>query len=109
MDAGARHEAALEIGRAITATRRAIDNLTRWQKFVTPLAINSLRGWGRREGCRTPYNYELAESRFRFGPNEYDLYSVAIPPDLYLSIGPLPGLLGRLACGPQMWATNGLL
>ena len=91
MDAGARHEAALEIGRAITATRRAIDNLTRWQKFVTPLAINSLRGWGRREGCRTPYNYELAESRFRFGPNEYDLYSVAIPPDLYLSIGPLPG------------------
>jgi hypothetical protein len=52
MDAAARHDAASEIGRAITAVRRAADNLTRWQKFATPLAINSLRNWGARDAGR---------------------------------------------------------
>jgi hypothetical protein len=89
MDAVTRHEAAGEISRAITAVRRAVDNLTRWQKFAKPLAINSLRSWGAREGCRTPYHYELAGNRFGFGPNEYNLYSVSIPHDLDQLIGRL--------------------
>ena len=69
------------------AVRMAFDNLVRWQKFATPLAINSLKNWGAHEGCATPYNYELAGSRFIFGPSEYRSFSVQIPTDLSLSIG----------------------
>jgi hypothetical protein len=89
MNDAARRDAANEIGRAITAVRRAVDNLTRWQRFATPLAINSLRSWGAHEGCRIPFNYGLAGNRFSFGPSEYRSYSVPVPPDLALSIGSL--------------------
>jgi hypothetical protein len=87
MDGAARHEAAAEVGRATTVLRTAVENLARWQKFGTPLAINSLKSWGAHEGCMTPYNYELAGDRFIFGPSEYRSYSVQIPADLSLSIG----------------------
>ena len=86
MDDTERHKAAAEIGQAMTAVQTASKNLTRWQKFVTPLAINSLKNWGAHEGCRTPYTYELSGDRFAFGPSKYRSYSVQIPPDLSLSI-----------------------
>ena len=87
MDDEARHAAAADIGSAITSVRAAIDNLKRWQKFATPLAINSLRSWGAHEGCRTPYNYDLTGDRISFGPSEYRTYSVQLPADLFRSIG----------------------
>jgi hypothetical protein len=87
MDDAARSEAAAEIGHGITAVRNAVDNLTRLQKFATPLAVNSLKNWGAHEGCATPYNYELTGSRFNFGASEYRSYSVQIPSDLLLPIG----------------------
>ncbi len=55
----ARHEAANEITRAMTAIKAAAENLTRWQIFATPLAINSLRRWGEHPGCAVPYNYQI--------------------------------------------------
>jgi hypothetical protein len=82
-----RHEAATEIAHAITVVRRASDTLTNWQKFATPLAVNSLKNWGAHEGCPTPCNYELVGNRFNFGRSEYQSYSVLIPDDLSISIG----------------------
>ena len=87
MDDAARHLAAEEIGHALTAVGTVVDNLKRWQKFTTPIAINSLKNWGAHEGCAMPYIYELTGDRFNFGPSEYRTYSVQIPPDLSLSIG----------------------
>ena len=87
MDDAERHKAAGEIGHAIAVVRTAVGNLTRWRKFATPLAINSLKNWGAHEGCATPYNYQLSGDRFNFGPSEYRSYSVQIPPDLSLLIG----------------------
>ena len=83
----ARHEAAGEIGHAITAIRTAVKNLARWQRFATPLAINSLKNWGMHEGCRTRCYYSFSEDRLNFGPNEDRPYSVQISSDLFLKIG----------------------
>ncbi len=85
----ARHEAANEITRAMTAIKAAAENLTRWQKFATPLAINSLRRWGEHPGCAVPYNYHISGTRLNFGASEYQSFSVQMPDDLTLSIGPV--------------------
>lgn len=82
----ARHEAAGGVARAMTAIRAAAENLTRWQKFATPLAINSLRRWGEHPGCAVPYNYEISGKRLVFGASEYRSFSVVIPDDLALPI-----------------------
>lgn len=83
----ARHQVAGEITQAITAIKAAVENLARWQKFATPLAINSPRRWGAHPGCAVPYNYQISAGRLSFGQSEYQSFSVPIPDDLTLAIG----------------------
>lgn len=87
MDDQQRMKAAKSIGSAVTSVKTSLAKLETLRSFTNRVTINTLRGWGRHDGCPTPRFWEHQTDRITFGRSEYQNYAVPIPADLSARIG----------------------
>ena len=77
-----RHKCAEIVSRGMRKVREKIDELEERRQFIEPVAINTLRSWGRDKSCPIPMLYAHGGSRISFGRVEYQMVAVEIPAEM---------------------------
>jgi hypothetical protein len=87
MDDLEKMKTAQSIGSAAESIKSSLAKLGKLRAFAEKVSINTLRAWGRHEGCPMPRVFEHYPDRITFGRSEHQNVSVPIPPDLGIRIG----------------------
>lgn len=89
MDDDDRHRYAGVLSRVINGANAKIVELEERRKFIAPIAINTLRSWGRAQGCLIPLIYSHEGSRISIAKREHQAVVVEISAAMELPIGKL--------------------
>jgi hypothetical protein len=82
-----KHKCADTLSRAVGKLREQVAIIDDRRKFVEPLAINTLRSWGREQGCPIPLIYAHNGSRISIGRVSHQMIAVEIPDGTDSDIG----------------------
>lgn len=87
MDDNQKMKAAQAIGSAVASVKSSLAKLETLRSFTDRVTINTLRGWGRQDGCPMPRFWDHQANRITFGRSEYQSFAVPVPVDLLANIG----------------------
>jgi hypothetical protein len=82
-----RRRAADTLSRSVKKAKENIAEIEELQKFIEPVAINTLRAWGAHVGCAIPYNYAHNGGNITFGRSDYEMVGVTLPRGIRDRIG----------------------